>query len=140
MSLDLLEVIDCDSVRRRLDLGLTAEVLPDDVVRDTNFTRVARRELLKLYADAEDQDIDAEAGESVVDAMNLLVAAVILPSLPQLTAQKAGDEGYSRKFEDTDTRVAQLKAMAFDALQDLIDSGSSSIPDIFSLASGTRGF
>jgi hypothetical protein len=140
MSLDLLAMVDGDEVRGALDLGLKASALPDSKIDRAVFTRPARRALLALYADAEDEEEGTEGGDSVITAFNLLVAAQILPSLPQLTAQKAGEDGYSRRFDvSVAERVAQLEAAALAELIDLVAEETLAVPTIFGLAHGTRG-
>lgn len=137
MSVDLNSLIDPASVRAAIDLTYTADHLPDEAVALAIFVGPAIAALLGYYPAAADVDNDADK-QRVANALNRLIAAEVLPALPQLKTQRtAGGSAYERDLKTTDERVADLRQKAFDALSSFLDDDG--IPTFFDVASGYRG-
>ncbi|HEV2762045.1 MAG TPA: hypothetical protein VGV38_03540 [Pyrinomonadaceae bacterium] len=108
---DLAEWVNPASVRRAIDPTFRERDLPTDAITDEVYVRPAIVELLSLAPDAADSQGDDLAALKV--ALNLLVAANLLPSVPLFTKEDFGDGGgYTRQQMDVSERVAELRRKA----------------------------
>ena len=108
---DLAGLVDPASVRRAIDPTFKERDLPADAITDEVYVRPAIVELLGLAPDAAAAQDDDLAALRV--ALNLLVAANLLPSAPLFTKEDFGDGGgYTRQQMDVSERVAELRRRA----------------------------
>lgn len=126
----LLDLINPPSVRRLIDASYTERDLDDEVVRDSIFTGPAIAELLRLDPDsvAHAAEDDEKKGH-IKNALNRLIAALILPTIPIIEKEDFGDGGgWSRQKVNITERVSALQQQAADDISNVIgvDSSSSS--------------
>lgn len=133
-------LINPKSVRRAIDTSWGIKDLPDDVISDPVFVSPAISELLSIDPKAAEREGEEQA--TVGSALNLLLAARVLPSAPLLTKEDFGDGGgYTRQAVDVASRVALLRQQAVDLLLTLPKEGGSTanrLPTFFTLARARR--
>lgn len=136
----LITVYEYPSIRRLLDLSLSAEDLPDAVIDDPLFLDVAEAWLAAAIPTSETLEGDALARAK--RAIALYTASLIAPSLPSLTAATVeGTGSYQRKAVDWSARAAELRSAAAEALASVLpgDPIVPAMPTFFAVASGCRG-
>jgi hypothetical protein len=140
MALDLPELVVSASVRAAVGVDQNSTLLPDDFINQSIFVNPAIRTLKSYYADVEEVTDDEEEA-LVIDALNLLVAANLLPSVPMLSQQRtATGSGYTRQLQSVEERQAALRQQAQTAIAGLAAlSELHDAPTMFDLACGRRG-
>jgi hypothetical protein len=138
---DILSTADFAQVRARCDLSLDAVSLPDEKIGQDTFVGVAEAEVKRLDPDWEAHLADDTKADAVVRAAVCLTAAEILPSLPNLTANRFADESHTWEPWKPAERVAELRAKAIAALVPIVADTSPVVAPVetFSLACGRRG-
>lgn len=129
-------------VRAVLDLAADSGRLPDATIALNVFGPTALAEVKRVFPDAD--DADAEDALHLTNAAHYLTAALIAASWPHLTAERHGDDGYSRKIDGAEEIVARLRARASEELamvqnMEPVEVDDESRPTMFALGSGTRG-
>lgn len=125
-----------DSIRAVLDASLDSTALPDSMIASAPFAPRAERWIITSVPTAD----DAEGADlaSLTLAAIYYCAALLAPSLPSLTAQRAGDLSISRQGVDWNARAAELLAKASDELL-LVATSESAVVTHFTVAHGYRG-
>lgn len=126
---------DYPSVRRAIDVGLTATELPDATIADPLFLDVAADTVLARDPLAESRTGAEET--AIVNATIYLTAANLVRSLPRVMEERFAD--YSAKYDamDVGATVSYLHGRAEATLAGLLGSRTG-IP-AFVLAQGRRG-
>lgn len=125
-----------------LDVSLTADTLPDDMIEDDAFLLPALQELERLDEDALTYDEVTEPAEyrGARLALLYLVAARIAPVLPVITQERLGDRQYARAAWNGDALAGRLRGKAAAAIAAYRETdGLVPVPVLFTLAHGTRG-
>lgn len=125
-----------------LDVSLTADTLPDDMIEDDAFLLPALQELERLDEDALTYDEATEPAEyrGARLALLYLVAAQIAPVLPVITQERLDDRQYARAAWNGDALAGRLRGKAAAAIAAYTETdGLVPVPVLFTLAHGTRG-
>ena len=135
----LLESADWPAVRALLDVGLTADVLPDATIERDVFWGAAEREVLRL-----DPDALARTGDELKAARSAamaFLAASLAPSVPRLTREDTDGYSYTADVAKWDALAASLRARATREIGAYLEEDDSAIrrPTFFAAASGRRG-
>ena len=111
--MNLEELVNSADVRWAIDPTLDEKTLPDAVIESAVVVYPAINELLVLNpAAAADADDEAKQVHIQV-ALNLLVAAVLLPRLPDVTKEEYNDGGgFTKQAIDKVARAAELRLQA----------------------------
>lgn len=137
----LITSADYDSIRKAIDLDLTATDLPNEVIGLDVFHGAAEREVIARHPTAADETGDDL--KRVQAAVIYLVAARLAPTVVRKTSisVQTRDASYSRPAFDGQKRAAELRGLAEVELQEVIQPSAvaPSRPTMFALASGTRG-
>jgi hypothetical protein len=137
--LPFITVAELDSVRRAIDVTVTAAVLPDAVLLDPVSLGVTDRAVLARDPDAATRT-GAEA-EAVTAAAVYWHASLFAPTVPVLVSERVTDYQYQRQPFDRAARAAWLRSMAEELLAalsvDVVDGPRP--PVVFDLAPGFRG-
>lgn len=124
-----IPVADFDEIRRQIDVSLSAKVLPDAVIGMSTFAGKAAD-----WVEATDPDWATRTGlaaRSIRRAAIYYCAALILPRLPQLTAERMGEYSYNREVRDINEAVANLVTLANEEMNTATGSTSSFEPPTF---------
>lgn len=140
----LLTVDLYDLVRQALDVTLTEDSLPADVIDSPLYARAGRRDVLArdpLAETYEPEGATAAEWEGALRACALFTAARMIPALPNLLSEELGDYTYRRKEWDPVQRAAELRAEASAALSAYLDpTGIETAASFhFTTAPGGRG-
>ena len=76
------------------------------------YTSAAISELLALDPQATERDGSPEARQSIANALNRLLAAVLAPTIEQVTRETIGEESVTVQPIDLAARAAQLRREA----------------------------
>ena len=129
-------------VRAALDTHLSASDLPDDTIALIIYALAADQDVLNLDPDAESRT--GEDANRVLRAAIFFCAARLAPAVIKLTSLSitTRDMSYQKKAFDPDERSAELRGMATDLINEIIEptQTSPSRPVTFSRAPGIRGF
>ena len=107
------------SVRRKIDPTYTERDLPTDAIIDDMYVLPAISELLRLAPGAADSQ--GENLSALKVALNLLVAANLLPSVPLFTKEDFGGGGsYTRQQMGVGERVAELRRQATEQINGVV--------------------
>jgi hypothetical protein len=109
----LIDRIDPEAVRRALDPAadfLDASSLPEGAIRGALFGGAAVTEVLALDPEAEARE-GADA-QRVTNALNLLTAAHVAPSLAQVLEERLGGLSVKREQVDYQRLARQLRRRA----------------------------
>lgn len=133
---------DFPAVRAALDTELSAQDLPDAVIKQDVFLGAAEAELLERVPDAAER-LGAEL-KRVKRALVWLTAAYLAPSVVRVTTMsiQTRDMSYSRQTFDPEEKEAELRRRAEKEIDALLDAGGTTAartPVVFALASGSRG-
>lgn len=114
----LIDDTKLDSVRKMIDLSLTAQALPDAVMNLDDF----KGEAIRLVQRQSSND-DAHTQR----AARAYLATLIIPSIVRLV--KESNAGYSYELEKTDwtARIAQLEEIAARAIADSENASPSAV-------------
>ncbi|MEW6210148.1 MAG: hypothetical protein AB1631_17410 [Acidobacteriota bacterium] len=136
---DLSAHIDPVQVRAALDLSLTESDLPDATIQLPLFTGPAVAEVRRRDPQAESRE--GEELEHIKNALNLLVAAGLALSFPQITRQQSAEgDAYQRNVVSATDLAADLRQRADEELNEVIGADTTStMPTFFGLATGRRG-
>src|SRR5688500_3009844 len=124
-------MVDPESVRKLCRADLRASDLPDDTIKLKVYVGPAVAELLRL-----DPDAASRAGgdaDHVASALNHLVAARVLPTVPMPTKEDYGDGGgVTVQPINVEKRVAELRDAAQDEIALVLDeqppTGAGTLP------------
>lgn len=130
-----------DSVRRAIDVDLTADDLLDEVIGDDIYLERAAQQVLTIDPDAASRTGDAEA--AIQRATIFFLAALIIPAMPQIVSQQYVD--YRVKFDQRSQaeRIQDLRNQAAIEIATAMgddDRGSYARPTGFTLARGGRRY
>lgn len=127
-------------VRNALDLRLTVDNLPDEVIQQPIFRLEAEEAVLAADPAALTYTDPSTALDRVRRATTYLTAALIAPVLPNLTQLQLGDTRFSWEAWDGAARAAQLRSLAAAALA-LNTEADGQVPfmEQFQTAPGFRG-
>lgn len=128
---------DCQEIREVIDVTLTADELPNEQIMRDAFMGQAIRYVLGRDADAETRTGDE--GAKVRLAAIYYTAGLLCPTIPILTAVRAGNESVQRQAIDMQARAAELKGLASSVLDDLLTPTTRSMPFSFGTVPGYRG-
>lgn len=138
MAVTLITVDDCPSVRAAIDVSLSADMIPDDVVMLDVFAGVADREVRD-----KDPDILTRTEPELVRLRTATVyytAANLVLSVPQMIAENIGGYHYQIKSIDPNKRYQDLRAMGDGEIAAVVATDEPpNRPTIFTLASASRG-
>lgn len=139
--MSIISSSDFDSIRKAIDLDLTASDLPNEVIGLDVFHGAAEREVIARHPNAA-----SETGDDlkrVQSAVIYLTAARIAPTVVRKTSIsiQTRDSSYSRPAFDGQKRAKELRGLAEIELQEVIAPSATapSRPTMFALANGTRG-
>lgn len=127
-------------VRAALDLRLTEDNLPDEIIEQPIFVDEATEAVLIADPDASSYTDPSTALDRVRRATTYLTAALIAPVLPNLTQLALGDTRFNWEAWDGAARAAQLRGLAAAALA-LNTEADGQVPFMtqFQTAPGFRG-
>lgn len=129
-----------DEVRAALDLRLDAAMLPDETIHAQIFVDEATDAVLLADPNAATYLEGTTALERARRACVYLVAALIAPVLPNMTAYQLGSERFSWEKWDGLARAAQLRGLAAAALALNTQADGLVAPMVqFQTAPGYRG-
>ena len=131
---------DLASVRRAIDVSLTAALLPDAVIQDQVYLGMAEAEVLRRDPDALSRTGDERA--AVRRAAVFLTAALLLPAVPRIVSEQHGDlHRYQRTPTALAETIADLRAKADGTIDRLLaDDDEADEPMLhFALGAGRRG-
>ena len=132
---------DYAAVRAALDVSLTTEVLPDDVIGLDLYVGAAERDV--RYADPLADTYVGENAERIKAAAILLTAAYLAPAIPRLSSERLADYQYSQQAVDWNALAAHLRARARQELAAISSTDVAASVALrhpaFARASGTRG-
>lgn len=115
--MDLKDLIDGDAVRGEIDLTLTARDLPDALIKSALKGGLAIDEVLSLDPGAAGRDQNPQR-QHVANALNLITAAILAPTVPQIVSEDYGDGGgYKREKVDVGKLVADLRQRAITQIE-----------------------
>ncbi len=115
----LVDLINVDSVRRAIDQEFTERELSNASIYDTIFTSPTILEVLKI--DPLAQDRVGKDQLYVKAALNLFLAARILPSIRFTTKEEFGDGGgFTLQALNIEKRVAELRRQAVEQLDQIV--------------------
>ena len=132
----LLTADDYEPIRKRLDLSLDREALPDETI--DLFAPEAEREILTRDPSAATRTWTEL--ERVTDALRYLTASKIALALPVVVSETLGDYAYQRLKIDPVARSNQLRAQAERELAAYLEDSGYPVGLAFARASGTRGW
>jgi len=134
----LLNDADYPAVRATLLLGITSEMLPNDVIALPIFQQAAEAEVLRCDPTAASRT-GAEA-EAIGRATIYLTAALIAPSVPNLIEHEEDRVRVKMEAVDWQVKARELKDMATAELNNLLNPSNltAQMPVMFTLAEGKR--
>jgi len=116
----LQDWINPDSVRRAIDQEFTEKELSNSSITDPIFTSPVFLELLRIDPQAETREGTAQA--YVKNALNLFLAARILPTIRFTEKEDFGDGGgFTLQKVNVEKRVAELRQQAVEQLDVIIN-------------------
>ena len=119
----LLGLEHYDSVRRAIDLTLTRDEVPDEVIGDYLYAPAAEAEVLARDALATTYSETADPVEwaAVRRAAIYLTAALLVPAIPRLASETWADGDARVQWEKWDlaAKAAELRARASAALDSI---------------------
>lgn len=127
-------------VRNALDLRLSVDNLPDEVIEQPIFRLEAEEAVLLADPAASTYMEGSTALDRVRRAVSYITAALIAPVLPNITQLQLGDSRFTWEKWDGAARAAQLRALAAAALA-LNTETDGQVPFMtsFTTAPGYRG-
>ncbi len=133
---------DYPTIRAALDTSLDTTVLPDSIIALPIYVGAAELEVVARDPDAASRTGDAAT--HIKNACVYLAAARLVGAVPQISGETTvGKHTYTRKLQDIDAQVANLRAMAESELAAAVDStvspASPEVPTFFGRACGRRG-
>ncbi len=118
---ELADLINVASVRRAIDPSFTARDLPDDSILDPIFTGPAISDVLKIDPAAPTREGAQQL--YVKNALNLFLAARLLPAIRFTTKEDFGDGGgYTQQAVNVPARVAELRQLAKEELDHVVEA------------------
>jgi hypothetical protein len=137
----ILTSAEYPAIRAAIDIKLDSTFLPDSIIA------------LSIYAAAADQDVLARdplaesrtgaALQHVKNAATYFCAARLISAIPQLTAEREGEQQYTRQSVNVAERAAELRGLAASELDAVLDPDPGDVtaqrPTFFARASGGRG-
>lgn len=140
--MSILSSSDYPTIRAAIDTSLDSTVLPDATIALPIFVTAAELEV--VARDPQAASRTGDAATHIKNACIYLTAARLAPAVPQISGETTvGKHTYTRKLQDIDEQVANLRAMAESALAAAVDSTASpaspEVPTFFGRACGGRG-
>jgi len=139
----LPDVADYPAVRAAIDLSLDDTTLPDDVIGLPIYAGAAEVEIGRRVANYADVITAGGANAALLtNAAIWICAALLVPAVPNLTGERTPDsQQYSRQAFDPAAKVAQLRALADQAIGEVLgeDPLTAARPVTFAVACGRRG-
>lgn len=139
---DILEVGDFPSIRAVIGIDVDATQLPDATIQLPVF-QFAGESAVKAAV----PDWETKTGDDAIHIENAAIyyiAALIVPAMPHLVAERAPDgQNYQRVPINPTAFAAELRARAADEIAQVETPGTSNTADkprTFSVASGRRGW
>ncbi len=139
----LLSASNYPDIRAAIDTSLDSTTLPDATIALAVYVGSA-----ELWVKERDPSAESRTGDDLQHAKNAamyMTAALLVPAVPQLTAERYLDEGYeyTRQKIDWDKLAAELRSRAEAELAAYLDASTDTQvryrPTMFTLASGRRG-
>lgn len=129
---------DYDAVRTALDIGLTADDLPDSLIQTSVAAREAEAEVRRRVPNVDTRPT-AERRRAI-DACALLTAAFLAPAVPRIVRQVVTDMDEQRQLLPTAEHVAELRRQADLILATLVyatpdATAAAYLPPLFGRAS-----
>lgn len=133
---------DYGAIRAAIDTSLDATVLPNSIIGLSIYVGAAELEV--VARDSQAASRTGDAATHIKNAAIYLTAARLAPAVPQISGETTvGRHTYTRKFQDVDEQIANLRAMAESELAAASDSTVSpatpQVPTFFGRACGGRG-
>lgn len=129
---------DYPAVRAALDTSLTKKMLPDNVIALKIYQ--GRAESLVTGRDPDAATRTGDDRQRIQRAVIYLTAALIAPAVPQILQSRGQYLSYQRRVIDWEKRAAELKQMAHDEIDELLNpDGAIARPVMFTVARGRRG-
>ncbi len=125
------------AVRAALDTSLSESKLPDSVISLSIYAPAAELDVLARDPDAEGRTGDEL--ERVTNAAIYFCAARLAPALPQLLATSDEHNEWRWQARDWQARARELRQLADENLNAVLEGGEVVRPAVFAVASGRRG-
>jgi hypothetical protein len=136
----LLTASEYPAIRAAIDVTLDSELLPDATIGLPLYAGAAEAWVLSRLPTAD--SLAEPARTAAVRAAMWRCAALLVPAVPQIVSESTqADHAYTRQGLDIAKRVAQLMALAEEALAEATpaDDVGAPMPTMFTLATGGRG-